>query len=94
MKAKASLVKSHNHYEGVSDCLDNLKEEIKKTISNMSSLVIKVNFVDTRYELTTTPFQAVKGFIDFITPFYDSDIVIAEAPSWGVKIDAFEKYSQ
>lgn len=46
MKVKASLVKSNDHYEGVSACLDNIKEEIKKAISNMSSLVIKVNFVE------------------------------------------------
>ena len=92
MKVKVSLVKSNNHYRGVNECLKNLKDEIKKSVSNISSLIIKVNFVDTRVELATTPFQAVKSFIDFILSFYDGDIIIAEAPSWGVKIDAFEKY--
>ncbi len=87
-----SLVRSNNHYQGVVDSLKNIKNELKSVLSSIESLLIKVNFVDTREELCTTPYESVKGFVDFISEFYDKKIIVAEAPSWGVNIDGFEKY--
>jgi uncharacterized protein (DUF362 family) len=89
---KVSLVKSGGHFKGVQNSLSLLKKDLKKALSKMSSLVIKVNFVDTRVELATTPLKAVEGFIDFILPFFKGEIIIAEGATWGVKIDAFQKY--
>jgi len=91
-KTKVSLVKSAGHFKGVQDSLIPLKRDLKKALSKVSSLVIKVNFVDTRVKLSTTPFGAVKSFVDFIQPFYKGEIIIAEGATWGVKINAFEKY--
>jgi uncharacterized protein (DUF362 family) len=61
--------------------------------------VIKINLVITktrRYsdgvELATTPFQAVKSYIDFISPFYDKEIIIAEQSTWGKTKVGFETY--
>jgi uncharacterized protein (DUF362 family) len=68
-------------------------------MSQISSLVIKINLVITktrRYsdgvELATTPFQAVKSYIDFISPFYDKEIIIAEQSTWGKTKLGFETY--
>ncbi len=91
-KAKVSLVKSSEHFKGVQDSLGLLEGELKKALTKISSLVIKVNFVDTRVELSTTPFKAVESFINFVQPFYKKEVIIAEGATWGVKINAFEKY--
>jgi uncharacterized protein (DUF362 family) len=92
IKNTASLVKSTNHFEGVQSSLRLLEKDLKSTLSKISSVVIKINFVDTRVELSTTPFEAVKGFVYFIQPFYKGEIIIAEGATWGTKINAFEKY--
>jgi uncharacterized protein (DUF362 family) len=92
VQSKISLVRSKDHETGVQACLKNIENELKEALSKLSSLLIKVNFVDTRKELACTPFQAVKSFVDFITVFYKKEIIIAEAPTWGVKIDGFQKY--
>jgi uncharacterized protein (DUF362 family) len=92
MKAKVSLVRSKDSYEGVGTCLRNLEADLKQALSTIPSVLVKVNFVDTRKELACTPYQAVKSFIDFITGFYERGILIAESPTWGVAIDGFEKY--
>lgn len=88
---KVSLAKSQNH-EGVLTVLNLLKNDLKKKLLHTPSIVVKVNFVDARVELATTPFRAVKNFVEFISPFFKGEIIIAEALSWGVKIDSFEKY--
>lgn len=91
-KAEVSLVKSSDHSEGVRNSLQLLETDLKTALAKVPSIVIKINLVDTRVELSTTPFEAVKSFVDFIKPFYKGKIVIAEGATWGTKIDAFEKY--
>jgi len=92
MKTKIALSKSKNHYYGVQKSLSLLKNDIKKSLAKIPSLVIKINLVDTRVKLATTPVKAVESFVDFILEFYRGEIIIAEGATWGVKIDAFSKY--
>jgi uncharacterized protein (DUF362 family) len=99
IKSKISLVKSPNHFEGVQQSLGYLKKDVKASLSEISSLVIKINLVITRTprysdgaELATTPFQAVKSFIDFISPFYKGEIIIAERATWGKTKEGFQMY--
>ncbi len=92
MKSIVSLTKSSNHFDGVRNSCELLRKELKSAVSKTYSVVIKVNFVDTRVELSTTPFEAVKSFILFIREFYKGNIIIAEGATWGTKIDAFAKF--
>jgi uncharacterized protein (DUF362 family) len=99
MKSKISLLKSKSHYKGVKGSLTSFREDIKKRISNLSSIVIKINLVITRtpaynkgVELATTPFDAVRSFIDFILPFYKGKIIIAEEAAWGDTKEGFKMY--
>ena len=97
MKSKISLVNSEEHYEGVKNSLHHLKEDILDSLSGISSLVIKVNLVVAKtrgypkgVELAVTPLKAVESFIDFISPFYDKEIIIAERSAWGKTKEGFE----
>jgi uncharacterized protein (DUF362 family) len=99
MKSKISLVKSESHFEGVQQSLAHIQSDVEKSLSTISSLIIKINFVITRtprysggVELATTPFQAVKSFIDFISPFYRGEIIIAERATWGKTKEGFQMY--
>lgn len=92
-------MKSENHFEGVQQSLEQLRTDVEKTLSELSSLAIKINLVITRttrysngVELATTPFQAVKSFIDFISPFYKGEIIIAERATWGKTKEGFQMY--
>jgi uncharacterized protein (DUF362 family) len=91
MPALVSLVRSSNHYEGVASSLNLLQNELRLALENVSQIVLKVNFVVTRVELALTPLDAVKSFIDFISPFYNGAIIIAESATWGNTKDAFDK---
>lgn len=91
MQSKVSLVKTEDH-EGVQKALDIIKEDIENALTKISSLVIKINLVVVRAGLSTTPIQTVKGFIDFISPFYKGKIVLAEKATWGNTQEGFEKY--
>ena len=97
LKSKISLVNSEEHYEGVKNSLHHLKEDILDSLSGISSLVIKVNLVVAKtrgypkgVELAVTPLKAVESFIDFISPFYDKEIIIAERSAWGKTKEGFE----
>ena len=99
MNPEVSLVKSRDHYTGVQNSLEPLKDDMKRSFSTLSSLLIKINLVITRtpaysegVELATTPFLAVKSFIDFISPFYKGKIIIAEEAAWGDTEEGFKLY--
>ena len=97
MVSKVSLVISEEHYKGVQNTLDYIKDDLVNSLSNLSSLVIKVNLVVAKnkgypkgVELATTPIKAVESFIDFISPFYKKEIIIAERSAWGKTKEGFE----
>ena len=99
MKAVLSLCRSSSHYDGVRDALGPLKDELKESLSKISSLVIKINLVITRtpaYDrgvpLATTPLRAIVSFIDFISPFYKGKIIVAEEAAWGDTKEGFRMY--
>lgn len=99
MKSKTSLSRSPDHYSGVEQSLELLKQNITEAISDLSYLVIKINLVITRtprygngVELATTPIEAVRGFVDFILPFYRGKILIAEEAAWGDTKEGFDFY--
>ena len=87
-----SLIKSSQHYQGTLKVLSPLKEDLVKKISGLDKIVIKINFVTTEIELATSPFQSVKGFIDFIKPFFKGKIIIAEEASFGKTEAGFKRF--
>ncbi|MBN2015240.1 DUF362 domain-containing protein [Candidatus Dojkabacteria bacterium] len=92
MKSKVSLVKSDDHFYGVTNSLEILASDIKDAIQNVSQIVVKINFVSTNYELATTPVEAVHAFVDFVRSFYGGNIIIAEEASGGDTKKAFLDY--
>ncbi len=92
MNSKVSLVKSSDHKTGVTNCLNNLKSDLKTKLSEVKQVVIKINFVNTEPEIATTPFEAVKNFVEFVQPFYNGEIVITEEATSGDTMAAFKKY--
>ncbi|MBD3329615.1 DUF362 domain-containing protein [Candidatus Dojkabacteria bacterium] len=92
MKAKISLAKSPTHKEGVTKTLDGVREQLETKLSEIDELTIKINFVKVEPELATTPFEAVKHFIEYIRPFYKKEIIIAEQASFGSTSNGFKKY--
>ncbi|MBN1267797.1 MAG: DUF362 domain-containing protein [Anaerolineales bacterium] len=94
-----SLVRSEDHYEGELQSLEPFRQRMQIALSDIDSLVLKINLVITRtprysegVELATTPLEAVRGFLDFIQPFYNGRVIIAEEPAWGDTSDGFEFY--
>lgn len=97
MKSKVSLVESKDHYNGVKNSISHIKDDILDFISELSSIVIKVNLVVSTtkgypkgVELAITPLQAVRSFIDFISPYYKKEIIIAERSAWGKTKNGFD----
>lgn len=89
---QVSLVKSNQSYQGTLRVLKPLKDDLKRKLKNLDRLIIKINFVTTKYELATTPLDTVKGFIDFVKPFFKERIIISEEASIGNTQQGFKQY--
>jgi uncharacterized protein (DUF362 family) len=99
METTISLVKSNEHYRSIQQVLIPLEKDIKKALSKVNSLVIKINLVITEtprrphgVDIAVTPVEAVRSFIDFISPFYQNKIIIIEESCWGNTKVGFSMY--
>jgi uncharacterized protein (DUF362 family) len=99
MVTTISLVKSNEHYRSIQQVLIPLKKDIKKALSKVNSLVIKINLVITKtprrphgVDIAVTPVEAVRSFIDFVSPFYKNKIIIIEESCWGNTKVGFSMY--
>jgi len=92
MKTDVALEKSKDHITGVGSVLSHYKKDLQKRLATVSEIVIKLNFVSAYIELATTPFLAVKAFVDFILPFYKGKIIIAEESTIGNAQEAFDSF--
>jgi len=90
--SKVSLVKSNQSYQGTLAVLKPFRADLQKKLQNIPQVVIKINFVNAKKKLAVSPVTAVKGFIDFIKPFFKGKIIIAEQASIGNTKKGFLKH--
>lgn len=90
--SKVSLVSHTDSYQGTLKVLEPLKENLKAQLKDLEKIVIKINFVTMRYELATTPVDSVRAFVDFVEPFFNGEIIIAEEASIGNTKQGFEDH--
>jgi hypothetical protein len=86
METTLSLVKGKEHYQGIQHVLIPLEKDMKKALSKINRLVIKINLVVKKtprrpqgVDIAVTPVEAVRSFIDCISPFYNDPIYEATA---------------
>lgn len=99
MRTTISLVKSKEHYHSIQQVLFPFKKDIKKILSKITRIVIKINLVVTQtprrpegVNIAVTPVEAVQSFIDFISLFYQNKIIIIEQSCWGNTKRGFSMY--
>ncbi len=99
METRISLVKSKEHYHSIQQVLSPFEKNIREVLSKFNTIVIKINLVVTRtprrpkgVNIAVTPVEAVRGFIDFISPFYQNKIIIVEQSCWGKTKIGFSMY--
>lgn len=77
-KAKVSLCKSPNSYDGVLAVLNLLEKDILKKLKGKKKIVIKPNMVSVKHSLAATSPEALKAVLDFLAPKTSAQIIIAE----------------
>lgn len=99
MDTGISLVKSTDHYNSIQNLLMPFEIQFKEILSKINKIVIKINLVITStpkrphgVEFAVTPVECVKSFIDFISPFYNDQIIIIEESCWGNTKEGFAMY--
>ncbi|MCJ7828025.1 DUF362 domain-containing protein [Patescibacteria group bacterium] len=84
------LVKKDDRKKAILASLEPLKVDLKKGLEG-KRLVIKVNFVSAHNQLAATHVEAVRAFLDFVSPFYKKEILIVERGVMGMG-EGFENY--
>ncbi len=87
---KVSLAKGGNRRENITNSLDIISEDIKKSMKS-GHVVIKPNFVSTSVQLAASHVNQIKGILDYFKGFYKEKIFIAEAAT-GNTLEGFKNF--
>ncbi|MBN2182106.1 MAG: DUF362 domain-containing protein [Sedimentisphaerales bacterium] len=90
-KSRVSFITGSDRREMVYQALMPLKDEIEKGIQG-KQIIIKPNFVGTRYPLCATHADAVRGLLDFLKPIYKEKIIIGESSAFEVTSNGYMNY--
>ena len=90
-RSRVSFINGTDRREMVYQALMPLRDEVEKSIQN-KQVIIKPNFVGTRYPLCATHVDAVRGLLDFLKPIYKRKIIIGESSAVEVTTNGYENY--
>jgi uncharacterized protein (DUF362 family) len=90
-RARVSFVTGTDRREMVYQALLPLKDEIQKGIQG-KQVIVKPNFVGTRFPLCATHADAVRGLLDFLKPIYTEKIIIGESSAFEPTSNGYENY--
>ena len=90
-KSQVSFIAGTDRREMVYQALMPLKDEVEKGIRD-KQIIIKPNFVGTKYPLCATHVDAVRGLLDFLKPIYKGKIIIGESSAVEVTSNGYDNY--
>ena len=88
---QVALIKGDDRRRNVLEALRAVEKEVREAIGSRQ-VVIKPNFVTTRKQLAATHVEAVMGILDFLKPFYQQTVIIAESPAGTPAQKGYENY--
>lgn len=90
--SKVSFIKSDDRKYNIERCLSLLKSEIISGLRDAKKVVIKPNCVSDKVKLAATNKDAIEAVLEFIRPYTNAQITLAEGTGIGNTIDAFKNF--
>jgi len=90
--SKVSFIKSDDRKYNIERCLSLLKSEIVSGVKDAKNIVIKPNCVSDKVKLASTNKEAIDAVLEFIKPYTNAQITLAEGSGIGNTIDAFKNF--
>ena len=90
--SKISFIKSDDRKYNITRCLSLIKSEITQGLKNARTIVVKPNCVTENNRLAATNAVALEALLEFISPFIDGQIIIAEGTGMGNTMEAFKNF--
>lgn len=91
--SKISFICSDNRSYNIQRSLSLIKSDIISGLKSAKSIVVKPNCVTDNIQLSATHVDALRAVFDFITPYTNRQITLAEGTGVGDTIEAFKNYN-
>jgi len=89
---KISFIKSNDRRYNIERCLSLIKSEIINGLKDAKKVVIKPNCVVDDNKLASTSIESLDAVLEFISPYTESQIILAEGSGMGDTMKAFSRY--
>jgi len=89
-KSQVALIKGDNRYDNIAQALGLIGGDVD--LSDKKCILIKPNFVSTRWQLAATHVDAVRAVLDWLRPRYDAPITIGEGAAGSDTFDGYRNF--
>ena len=89
-KSQVALIKGDNRYDNIAQALGLIEGDVD--LSDKKRILIKPNFVSTRWQLAATHVDAVRAVLDWLRPRYDAPITIGEGAAGSDTFDGYRNF--
>ena len=89
-KSQVALIKGDNRYDNIAQALGLIEGDVD--LSDKKHILIKPNFVSTRWQLAATHVDAVRAVLDWLRPRYDAPITIGEGAAGSDTFDGYRNF--
>lgn len=90
--SKISFIKSDERKYNIERCLSLIKSEVISGLKNAKRVVVKPNCVIDNNKLASTNVDALDAVLEFIFPYVQGQITLAEGAGMGETMTAFRNY--
>lgn len=89
---KISFISSDDRKYNISRVLSLIKSDIVSSLQNSKNVVIKVSCIISDNQMASTHADALAALLEFISPYCNNQVVLAEGSYRGNTLDSFKNY--
>jgi len=90
--SRVALVHGDSRADNVFQALKLIERQIRDGIAKKKRVVVKPNLVVVDRQLAATHVECLEGVLEFLRPFVEEEILIAETPANGPAAEAYDNY--
>ena len=90
--SKLSFISSSDRKYNISRVLSLIKSDITSGLKSAKNVVVKPNFLLSDCQLAATHADAIDAILEFISPYLETQIILAEGGPKGDTLEAFKNY--
>jgi uncharacterized protein (DUF362 family) len=91
-RSRVALVKGDSHVANIFEALKRIEPDVRRGLAGKKNVLIKPNMVVVKNQLTATHADCLEGILEFLSPIFKGEVIVAESPASNSATEGFDNY--